>query len=189
MYHPAARSTQDSSSFQLDCTALTQAPVLKLQYQYSLFHTICKALYVSEVSDVQVISCSQDGDACPRTLHFLEFAIPGLNAVIDWGSNAWGRVYFCCCILGDQCLEEGTPLLLVLRQLLVFPYQFAVGRKKLSSRSFPAGLKARKTGKIKLFVPLISITPFPLELLTKCCWTTAGKRSHKSIYLISLSPD
>lgn len=88
MYHPAARSTQDSSSFQLDCTALTQAPVLKLRYQYSLFHTICKALYVSEVSDVQVISCSQDGDACPRTLHFLEFAIPGLNAVVDWGSNA-----------------------------------------------------------------------------------------------------
>lgn len=98
-------------------------------------------------------------------------------------------MYFCCCILGDQCLEEGTPLLLVLRQLLVFPYQLAVGRKKLSSRSFPAGLKAGKTGKIKWFVHLISIIPFPLELLTECCWTTVGKRSRKSIYLISLSPD
>lgn len=99
-------------------------------------------------------------------------------------------MYFCCCILGDQWLEEGTPLLLVLRQLLVFPsYQLAVGRKKLSSRSFLAGVKAGKTGKTKWFVPLISITPFPLELLTKCCLTTVGKISHKSIYLISLSPD
>lgn len=68
--------------------SLTVLHSLKLlKYQYRLFYTICKVLYVSD-THVQVISCSQDIDACPRTLHLLEFTIPGFNAVVDWGSNA-----------------------------------------------------------------------------------------------------
>lgn len=98
-----------------------------------------------------------------------------IPAVVFWGFNGLRKA--------------STPLLLVLRQLLVFPsHQLAVGRKKLSSRSFCAGVRAVKTFS-KCFVPLISITPFPLELLTKCWWTTAGKRSHKNIYFIFLSPE
>lgn len=77
-----------------------------------------------------------------------------IPAVVFWGFNGLRKA--------------STPLLLVLRQLLVFPsHQLAVGRKKLSSRSFCAGVRAVKTFS-KCFVPLISITPFPLELLTKC---------------------
>lgn len=69
------------------CTLTILHSLKVLKYQYSLFNTISRAMHVSD-THVQVISCSQDADVCPINCAFARICSPGLNAVVDWGSDA-----------------------------------------------------------------------------------------------------
>lgn len=69
------------------CTLTILRSLKVLKYQYSLFNTISRAMHVSD-THVQVISCSQDADVCPINCAFARICSPGLNAVVDWGSDA-----------------------------------------------------------------------------------------------------
>lgn len=149
---------------------------------------------------MQVIDCSQDGDAHPRNCAWLEYAASVLYAVVGQGINGSKKALCSCCYRwGYQWLEEGSLfLLLALRQLLMFPsHQHAVGRKAeavLQQVSLLCGSGVRAGKMCKLVctscfnepVSFGAIDQVPVNYSQKKKYRGEG---HKNIYLISLSSD